>query len=165
MRSRVSVHRIQSQTHVSSSLRTISVMKDFNLSRHYYNCTEYNVSCCTWCWAAVLQFWMMLYVQTNLLCLSFNKSIDMLKMAFEHGKYEINVCWFNQHTKAIYLNDILGSGHPQNAPEYRKSHLPNVIFLGEDPRPPIHDHPTPTTFITSHHWSRQHNLFLFLIIL
>ena len=24
-------------------LETISVMKDFNLSRHYYNCTEYNV--------------------------------------------------------------------------------------------------------------------------
>ena len=27
--------------------------------------------------------------------LLFNKSIDMLKMAFEHGKYEMNVCWFN----------------------------------------------------------------------
>ena len=23
------------------------------------------------------------------------------------------------------LNDFLGSGYPQNAPEYRKSHLPN----------------------------------------
>ena len=28
-------------------LETISVMKDFNLSRHYYNCTEHNASCCT----------------------------------------------------------------------------------------------------------------------
>ena len=41
MRSRVSVHRIQSPTHVSSLLRT-----RFNLSRHYYNCTEYNAGCC-----------------------------------------------------------------------------------------------------------------------
>ena len=48
------------------------------------------------------------------------------------------------------LNDFLGSAHRQNAPEYKKSHLPNS--LGEDPPgPPVHDYPTPTTLITSHH--------------
>ena len=32
-------------------------------------------------------------VKTNLLYLSFNKSIDITTNAFQHGKYEINVCW------------------------------------------------------------------------
>ena len=32
------------------------------------------------------------------------------------------------------LNVFLGSGHSQNAPEYRKSHLPNQHFRGNDPR-------------------------------
>ena len=48
MGSRVSVHRIQRQP-MCVCLETISVMKEFNLSRHYkyYNCTEYNASCWT----------------------------------------------------------------------------------------------------------------------
>ena len=29
--------------------------------------------------------------------------------------------------QAMNLNEFLGSGHPQNAPEYRKSHLPNIF--------------------------------------
>ena len=32
-------------------------------------------------------------------------------------------------TQVMILDDFLGSGHPQNAPEYRKSYLPNSKFL------------------------------------
>ena len=42
----------------------------------------------------------LIYVKTKVLYLSFNKSIEMLKL---HWKYEINVCWFNKHTD-IYTN-------------------------------------------------------------
>ena len=59
----------------------ISHESNFNLNHlyNYYNCTEYNATCCTQCWATVD---VVIYFKTNLLYLSFNKSIDMLKMHF-----------------------------------------------------------------------------------
>ena len=45
------------------------------------------------------------------------------------------------------LNEFIGSGHPQNAPEYRKSNLPNSEFSGGVPPNPLS--------ITVHHPQRS----------
>ena len=175
MRSRVSVHRIQRQTHVGSLLRNNNSHERFQLksSLQLYNYTEYNASCCTSFWATVFEFcaiiesWSMwalcteknknaaVSFKTNLLCLLFNKSIDMLKMHLSmENMILMYVGSFNIHRLWI-MNSFLGSGHPQNAPENRKSCLPK--FWGRTTRPPpwwgvVHDYAPPTNFITSPHW-------------
>ena len=64
------------------------------------------------------------------------------------------------------LNDFLGSAHRQNAPEYKKSHLPNS--LGEDPPGPLSmttPHQQLSSPATTDTDISTPNLFLFWIIL
>ena len=70
-------------------------------------------------------------LKTNVLCLSFNMSLGMLKMHLSMENMKLMYAGsINIHRN---LNGFLGSGHPQIAPEYRKSHLPNSEFA--PPRP------------------------------
>ena len=61
--------------------------------------------------------WLLLFLLKQTCCICrFIKYRHVKKNAFQHRKYDNNVCWFNEHTQAMNLKEYLGSGHPQNAP-------------------------------------------------
>ena len=102
-------------------LETISVMKDFHLSCHYnyYNCNEYHacwvwvhwvVSCVVFQFCDIIEWWCMWAF-----CIDKNTFMENMKLIYVG-------------TINIPCIDFLGSGHPQNATEYRISYLPNSKF-------------------------------------